>query len=199
MTTFLTVQDFFAVGLGLDLAGGYLVARGLLSDEADMATARTWAGMGAQATVSKASDRIDAKIGLVSLGTGFSLQVGGYVAAAAGLKAGPTGWLPAVVFFALTVVALLAALFVHRLLGPSRKRRVALRVVLLDGHGLPTESPDGKSLMDLGVELGDPALPDESYGAYARRVWCIGSVSGEDEVPAEAERPQRQAGRKRWT
>jgi hypothetical protein len=43
---FLTVQDFFAVGLGLDLAGGYLVARGLLADEAYMATSQTWAGLG---------------------------------------------------------------------------------------------------------------------------------------------------------
>jgi len=103
MCSVLTVQDLFAIGLGLDLAGGYLVARGLLASDEDMATRNTFYGMGAQATVSRASDRVDATFGLAYLGSGFGLQIIGYVAEEAGVPSDRTGAARAVFFAALTV------------------------------------------------------------------------------------------------
>lgn len=191
----LTVQDFFAVGLGLDLAGGYLVARGLLADEADIATSRTIAWMGAQATVSKVSDRVDARFGLLYLLLGFGLQVVGYIAEEAGLEPGPTGWPPALTFLLLTAVALVAALLVHRRLAPALTRALALRVARLDGYGLPASEPNGRELMELGVKLGTEAMQGESYGEYAQRFWKIDRVSDADEVPDHlTERARRQPG-----
>lgn len=192
----LNVQDFFAVGLGLDLAGGYLLARGLLTDEADLATARTFAGLGAQSTVAAVRSRVDAKYGLVYLGGGFVLQAVGYVAEAAGVRTGPTGLDPAAAFLVLTVVALVCALVVWRRREPRAVRALAFKVTCLDGNGLPACPPDGRQLMALGAELGDDACDDESYGHYAQRVWSVGTVTDSDVVPDDDSRRRRQPGRK---
>lgn len=191
----LALQDFFAIGLGLDLAGGYLVARGLLTSDADMATARTFAGWGAQMTVMRARDRIDATFGLLYLGFGFLLQIVGYAAQLARPHTVRPSRGAAVGFLLLTAAALALALLAHSRAAPGRVRALALRVTLLDGNALPRELPAARELLDLGVELGDDAREGESYGAYARRVWGIESVSDPDEIPDETARRQRQSGR----
>ena len=190
------VEDLFAVGLGLDIAGGYLVARGLLTDDADLATVRTFAGMGAQSTVARVQDRVDASFGLLYLGAGFALQAAGYAASEAGAGSGSPGLEPFVVFVALAALAVVVALTLHRRLSPRRVRALALKVTLLDGYGLPVDTPEGRDLLDLGVEFGDDARDDETYGDYAKRVWDIARVSEPDAVPDESARRRRQPGRK---
>lgn len=190
------VEDFFAVGLGLDLAGAYLLARGLLTSLPDIATARTYVGMGAQRTVQAVSDRVDGSAGLLCLLSGFLLQACGYAASSAGLAAGEPSAARALTFAAVTFVVLAAALLVHRALSPGQVRSLAFRVTCLDGHGLPHEEPPGKALLELGVELGDPVRGDETYGAYARRVWGVDRVTDADDVGDEHRIRERQAGRK---
>jgi hypothetical protein len=192
----LNVQDLFALGLGFDVAGGYLVARGLFADDADIATMRTIRAVGgAQQVVRAVSDRADASLGLANLGLGFILQAIGYLSEEAGAQTGSTGTRPALAFAATTCVAVIAALAVHRNVVPGRVRRMSLRVMLLDGTGSPRAQPDGRDLMELGIELGDDAIDGESYGGYARRVWGFGSVERADEVPNEDAR-HRQVGRR---
>jgi hypothetical protein len=188
-------SDAFAVGLGLDLAGGYLVAGGLLLDDADIATSRTLSGSGAQLVVSKVRDRIDARHGLAALGAGVALQLTGYLAAEAGAQTAHTGLPESLVFVALAVLAVVFVLCVHRWLLAKSLRRLSLRVMSLDGHGLHRGQPDGRDLMQLGVELGDAALPGETYGEYASRVWKISDVADSDQMPDDSTLTLRQAER----
>jgi hypothetical protein len=187
-------SDAFAVGLGLDLAGGYLVAGGLLLDDADIATSRTFSGSGARLVVSKVRDRIDARHGLAALGAGVALQLTGYLAAEAGAQTAHTGLPESLVFVALAVLAVAFVLCVHRWLLARSLRRLSLRVMSLDGQGLQKGPPDGRDLMQLGVELGDHALPGETYGDYASRVWKIANVANSDQMPDDPGPAPRQAG-----
>lgn len=190
------VEDFFAVGLGLDLAGAYLLARGLLTALPDIATARTFIGMGAQSAVRAVQNKIDGTSGLLYLTSGFLLQAGGYLAGAAGLEPGKPSTGRALTFAALTACALLAGLLLHRIAAPRRTRALALRVTCLHGLGLPLPKPGGKALLELGIELGDDARPGETYGQYALRVWGSDDVSEADELPNKNRLVKRQPGRR---
>lgn len=189
------ILDLFALGLGLDIAGGYLVARGLLKSDVDMATSRTWAGIGAQSTLAEASDRVDAGFGLTFLSFGFVLQAVGYLTTAAGVDAGPTGAGPAVAFIGTAAATVLVGLGVHRRFAARRVRVTALRVLQLDGSGVPRARPAGDDLMDFGIEYGDDPREGESYAEYALRVWEVPDVEDGDEVPTGGRRTL-QEGRK---
>jgi hypothetical protein len=178
-------SDLFAVGLGLDLAGGYLLAGGLLVDDADIAASHTLAGSRAQLVVSKVRDRIDARHGLAALGAGVALQLTGYLAAEAGARTAHTGLPESLVFIALAVLAVVVVLVLHRRLEAKSLRRLSLRVMSVSGQGLHDGRLEGRDLMQLGIELGDAALPGETYGAYAARVWRIADVAGSDQVPED--------------
>ena len=80
MSDYLSVSDFFVVGIGFDLVGAYLVARGLLASPATLALrAGTFIGTNPNFVVDGVKDRTDAIFGLSFLGLGFSLQAVGYV------------------------------------------------------------------------------------------------------------------------
>lgn len=188
-------SDLFAVGLGLDLVGGYLLAGGLLVDDADIASSHTLARSRAQLVVAKVRDRIDARHGLAALGAGVALQLTGYLAAEAGARTAHTGLPESLVFVALAVVAVIVVLLLHRLLEAKSLRRLSLRVMSLGGQGLHNGRLDGRDLMQLGIELGDAPLPGETYGAYASRVWKIADVASSDRVPGDPALATRHQGR----
>jgi hypothetical protein len=109
----LSVEDAFATGVGFDLLGGYLLARGLLADPRDMAhRASTLVGYNGGIVEREVRARIDGVTGIAMLGLGFLLQFGGYVTLIAGAKLTTTGAEAALlavgVALALVAVAILA-------------------------------------------------------------------------------------------
>src|ERR1044072_4580313 len=74
----MSVTDFFIVGLGLDLAGAAILARGLLLGSASIAALGAYRGLSHGMTVERCSDRAHAELGLTALGLGFLLQAVGY-------------------------------------------------------------------------------------------------------------------------
>jgi hypothetical protein len=76
----------FAAGAGLDVAGGFLLARGLIvgSDEILRRTITGETFFSAPETASKISDKVDASLGLSTLIVGFAVQAAAYAVVAGG-------------------------------------------------------------------------------------------------------------------
>jgi hypothetical protein len=76
----LIVADLFVVGLALDLAGAFLLSRGLLAAYPTLTRrAGTYWNGNPHVAVGLAEDRIDGRFGVTYLALGFGLQVVGYV------------------------------------------------------------------------------------------------------------------------
>ncbi len=76
---FLSVSDFFVVGLGFDLVGAYLLARGLRFKPSRLALkAGSFFDGNPNVVVGGIEDRVDGSFGLVYLVLGFGLQAVGY-------------------------------------------------------------------------------------------------------------------------
>lgn len=75
----LTITDLFVVGLGVELVGAWLVARGLLLSPSMLKSFGTWAGIGPADVVDRARNRIDARFGIFFLMAGFAVQLLGYL------------------------------------------------------------------------------------------------------------------------
>jgi len=73
----LQVTDLFAVGIGFDIAGAYLLARGLLISPHGLWVRFTIAGAGTR-FVDEAKDRVMAVVGLGTLASGFVIKAFGY-------------------------------------------------------------------------------------------------------------------------
>ena len=73
----LQVTDLFAVGIGFDIAGAYLLARGLLISPHGLWVRFTIAGADTR-FVDEAKDRVMAVVGLGALASGFVIQAFGY-------------------------------------------------------------------------------------------------------------------------
>jgi hypothetical protein len=73
----LHVTDLFAVGIGFDIAGAYLLARGLLIKPHGLYVRFTFAGAGTR-FVDEVRDRAMAVFGLAALVFGFMIQAFGY-------------------------------------------------------------------------------------------------------------------------
>src|SRR2546423_3030073 len=92
MSAFLSLDDLFTAGLGFDLAGATLLGVGLLVSPWGIAQrSTTFPGYNSDQVVSLAQDRIDASVGLASIGLGFLCQAAAYIAVVSGAKTG-TGW-----------------------------------------------------------------------------------------------------------
>ena len=99
----MSVTDFFVVGLGFDLAGAAILARGLLLDSASIAALGTYRGLSHGMTVERCSDRAHAEVGLAALGLGFLLQGVGYAAVIGGSNQASGAREAAVAIFLLAV------------------------------------------------------------------------------------------------
>ena len=87
-----SVTDLFALGVGLDLAGAYLLGRGLLADDMQlMRASMDIPGQQVDDAVGRARDRIDARIGLRSLVGGFAVQALAYTLTLSGLGTAESG------------------------------------------------------------------------------------------------------------
>src|SRR5262245_54836778 len=80
------LQDLFAIGLGFDIAGAFLLALGLLVSPREIARrSAIYPGFNSALMASQARDRADGEIGLVSLVAGFVLQALAYALTLGGL------------------------------------------------------------------------------------------------------------------
>lgn len=169
-------EDLFLAGLGADIVGAYLVARGLLQPIPQLATAGgTMYALERAKAPYAVEDRIRGTVGLVALVIGFLLQAAGYTdilarhhALAYGKREALTG----------VGLALAIALFVYlfeRLVRPPWRDRLLIRVARFDHTGarLLREKPLAHVLRSFGEQLGKSGLQDESDVAYCWRVFGV--------------------------
>ncbi len=155
----LSVDDAFTVGVSFDLLGGYLLGRGLLASPNEIAgrttQLTTWGqGFNAVEAVTHIRSRADARAGLISLGIGFALQGGGYVALIAGATV-DTGPARAVLSVAFALVAAGVAFLAFRQVRWRLVKRLAVQVARANpGTGQMDELPDETTLVALGRALG---------------------------------------------
>ena len=77
----LQVQDLFTAGIGFDLGGAYLLARGLINPPSELVRlAGSFWGSNRFQAINVAKSRLDAIAGVAGLFAGFILQAVGYVA-----------------------------------------------------------------------------------------------------------------------
>jgi hypothetical protein len=79
MCDLFSLTDLFLVGTALDLVGGYLIAHALLISTQTLGfRSGTYWGGNPDLALGAIEDRIDARAGLLILGTGFTFQAAGY-------------------------------------------------------------------------------------------------------------------------
>ncbi|HEX5593911.1 MAG TPA: hypothetical protein VFX35_11250 [Solirubrobacterales bacterium] len=125
----MSITDLFVLGLGLDLAGAAILARGLLLGSASIADLGTWRGLSHGMTVERCSDRAHAELGLAALGLGFLLQAAGYATVIGGVKQA-SGMREAAVAILLLFVAGASVVWLWRRTHGPRLRSLLVSVAL---------------------------------------------------------------------
>jgi hypothetical protein len=154
-----SLTDLFILGLGLDLAGAVLIARGLLISPAAIARLNTWGGLESGSTVDRARNWVDAFFGVVYLGLGFACQAAGYFAELGGStpKGGGCRALWAALTLAITLVLAL-------LLWWASKERGLKRLLIAVARNKPGAS---ESETEIGGWTREKALRLRELGEAA--------------------------------
>jgi hypothetical protein len=155
------VTDLFVVGLGFDMIGAVLLAKGLLINPATIyKVAGTFWGLNVGDAVDRASNRVDAKFGVGCLVGGFLFQAVGYTVALAGADAS-TGADRAITAVALMALAMAAAYGAYVLLREGELKRTLAAMVASkeekddDGNQIQAWTIErAKRLRDFGVAAG---------------------------------------------
>jgi hypothetical protein len=171
----LSTSDLFVAGIGFDIAGAVLVAKGLLAAPADQfRRSETIVGLNPAVIASAARDWADAIIGIAALILGFVFQAVGYVLGAVDHDRA-SGVSAALAEVAIAVGALLAALALWRLIAGRLRLRRAIRIVQAGEFDGSRDVPT--TLHRVGQELGFPALiidhRPETAAAYVLRVFGV--------------------------
>ena len=115
------LQDFYVAGGGCDLGGTLLLARGLINRPAELTRlSGSFYASNAYQAVSVAKNRLDALVGIIGLGVGFTLAVVGYLAALATAHPLRTGTGEVLVGAAVALLALALTLVLGHLYRRSR-------------------------------------------------------------------------------
>lgn len=184
----LAVTDLFVVGLGFDLVGGWLLARGLIARPGIIVHRHTsYLGTNAPSAYAAAEDRVDGQLGVASLLLGFLLQAVGYVLTLAHGEAPTYSAGRALTALALLAVAVVLALGVWRRIRPR-----LLHSLLVDmAHWTvtrATEPPvrqsraDPTALASWAAIGGEARRDGEDDRTYAKRVFRL-SDSDLTDVP----------------
>ena len=93
---YLSLTDLFLVGLGLDITGAILLAKGLLLSSRELAVLNTMYGSGKGVHKDRCRNRVLGEFGVGYLTAGFILQAVGYGLEISGHPSttGATGCLP---------------------------------------------------------------------------------------------------------
>src|SRR4051812_20636134 len=77
--------DLFMLGLGADITGAYVLAKGLLTSPSEQARrARSYYDVNPPLAIAQVKDRLDGEVGVCGLGLGFLAQAAGYAIDAGG-------------------------------------------------------------------------------------------------------------------
>lgn len=175
----LHVTDLFAVGIGFDIAGAYLLARGLLIKPHGLYVRFTWAGA-ATRFVDEVRDRAIAVVGLAALVFGFMIQALGYALSLAVEPPDEKSVTSALVAVALATLAVLVIVGGERITRRRRLRSLFMAIARADAIGDgPTGAPTVRILVTGATEIGVERENDESDEAYARRAFGVDDVRTE--------------------
>jgi hypothetical protein len=171
----LSVEHLFVAGLGFDVAGAYLVSRGLLARISQIATlgATMYALEKPRATYA-VEDRIRGTVGLVALVLGFSLQAIGYILYLGGDKV-EFGTEPSILAACLGIGIAVAVPLGERLARPRWRDRLLVQVARFDWEGGKElrERPVDHVLRAFGEQTDRAKMPDESDVEYCARVFRV--------------------------
>jgi hypothetical protein len=172
----LDVTDLFAFGIGCDIAGAWLLARGLLLSPHALWVRFTWAGV-EQRFVDEARDRTLAVFGIAALIGGFAIQALGYALSLAVESDTDASADRALVAVAFAVLAVALVLGVEAVTRRRRLRSLLLRVARADpiGDGTPA-APTVRVLTSAASAIGVERRDGEDDVAYARRAFGVEDV-----------------------
>lgn len=173
-----SVSDLFVIGTSLDLAGGFVLARGVLdSDSLLVGRSTSFWGWSAPVAVASAQGRVDGAIGLTWLAFGFLLQVAGYVAALATEPRLEASWLRAAAALFLAATAAAVALLSWR---QVRSARVKARLVRMAHYEIvsTSETPVCRDLPSRERLLAYATLLEASQVEGEERAATIARVFG---------------------
>jgi len=172
----LSFQDVFAFGIGLDIAGGYLIAKGLLLPTRQILNLSTpLLGWSPLVVIARVEDKVSTEIGVAALGLGFAFQLTGYFFGALLGDYPEPSPLRAFALVGLSLLGILLVLGAHRVWLPTRRRSLLIDIARFDNGGQKHDYPYGTSLERLGVEMPGKEL-GESQDSYAKRVWHVNRI-----------------------
>lgn len=174
-----SIADLFVVGLGVELVGAWLIARGLLIPLPALKTFGTHAGIGVADVVDRARNRIDGQFGVALLLLGFALQLVGYLVELDGgeLRQGRDRLLTALVLLGSSMLVATAA---SRILRDRTFKRMLVKIAmapLRTSGGDIEQSPEKNIewLASYGIAAGWQRQMYESDGTYVKRVFGVES------------------------
>jgi hypothetical protein len=174
------LEDLFALGLGCDIAGGILLARGLLSTPETIARrATSFYGVSPPTAVAMAQDNVDSRVGLGALLLGFLLQAAGYALQVSRDRSPTDGsTADAVAVLALVVLGCAVVIGSWRLYRTKWIKGLLVRTARCDpATRQMADRPSAERLRAFGYELGFDVLPNETSppGAalYVERVFGV--------------------------
>jgi hypothetical protein len=174
----LDVADLFAVGIGCDIAGAYLLARGLLVAPEGLLVRFTYAGLLTR-FVEDAQDRVLAVFGVIALIAGFAFQAVGYALGLAVEPPDDKSVTQALVAVGLAGLAIGVILGTEAMTHRRRLQTLLLRIAAADtvGEG-PPSAPTVRVLVTGAPAIGVERNTGESDEAYARRAFGVDQVRG---------------------
>ena len=176
MSSLFSYEDIFVAGIGFDIAGAYLLARGLIqSPPRILILSSSFFGFNPAQVVARIEDKVSAYFGVSTLVLGFLAQLVGYVLDLALRSAPPASPARAYVAVGVAASAIAVVIGVYR----SLRRPLGRRAIFDIAHfGTSGKQPDpyGHSLKALGTAFGYPTLESESDQAYAKRVWHVDKI-----------------------
>ena len=162
------VEYLFLVGLGFDLAGALILARGLLIPPADVRRqASTRIGANPFVEFRLAEDKVDAMFGLTYLAIGFALQILGYELSVGADRETSTGICQAASVGLAFLVAVTLAFGAWRVLRNYFAVRALRSITRYSGEGKKLDEQDTHTLSVYAVHKGcrerNPNEPTREY------------------------------------
>jgi hypothetical protein len=177
------VTDLFAVGVGCDFAGAYLLGRGLLKTPLAIRRLGTWGAHYPGAIMDGADDHVTATVGVAALLGGFAFQALAYALV---LGVGSTSdaslgrALVAVVAAAVPCIAILVA---ERATHRGRVDKLLLRVGVEDAAtNTPRAAPAIDEFVQIAEWRNDERLAGEDDRAFVARVFEVDVTEWADEL-----------------
>jgi hypothetical protein len=173
------LTDLFVAGLGFDLVGAWLLARGLIAKPEIIVLRNTsyW-GSDAPSGLAAAEDRIDGQFGVASLLVGFALQALGYLLDLARSDTSEHTTGRTLTALGLLIVAVALAWVTWRL----THRWLVRRLLIEMAHWQPTRSDEPPTRQDRanptnlvgwGANMGELRREGEDDWAYAKRAFGL--------------------------